>query len=75
MGVWLPLALADLCICVLSPWMSDSRKLTRADLVERWCLPMLSSSLRETELQEERAKFRAFVEGLRNREKAKEASK
>jgi len=71
-GVWLPLALADLCICVLAPWIDKERgKITRADLVEGWGLPMLSSSLRAEEVRAERARFRAFVESMREREAAK----
>ena len=50
-------------------------RITRADFVEGWGLPMLSSSLRAEEVRAERAKFRAFVESLRERETAKQQAK
>lgn len=50
-------------------------KITRADFIEGWGLPMLSSSLRAEEVKTERAKFRAFVESLREREAAKQQAK
>lgn len=72
----MPLALADLCLCVLAPWMDKKHgKITRADLIGGWCLPMLSSSLRVEEIKAERARFRAFVESLREREAAKQQAK
>jgi hypothetical protein len=63
-------------LCVLAPWIDKKRgRITRADFVEGWGLPMLSSSIRAEEVRTERAKFRAFVESLRERESAKQQAK
>lgn len=60
MGVWLPLALADLAalmVCQIRMWTSTPEKVqvpSRSETLAGWCLPMLSTSLKAAE-EEQRA--------------------
>ena len=68
MGVWLPLALADVVSSLLSlvrMWSSAPANVqppTRADLLARWVLPMMSRSLAA---EDEERKARELLESVK----------
>lgn len=77
MGVWLPLALADiasLLVKLVSMWAERARDVkipTRSELLKGWALPFMGSALAaEEEEQEALALFKA-VENLKAKQEAK----
>lgn len=60
MGVWLPLALADitaLLVTLVALWAKDGDKIKipkRSEQLRDWALPFLSSSLKAAEEEQER---------------------
>ena len=83
MGVWLPLALADvltLLLGLLRAWSSEPGTIPipkRSETLASWCLPMLSKSLDEAEKESEALAMYRSVERLAEiqRAKAKKAEK
>jgi hypothetical protein len=74
MGVWLPLALANitaLLVVLIRAWSSTPEKVKIPKLSETlasWCLPFLSSSLRETEKEQEALELFESVQSLAARQ-------
>lgn len=61
LGVWLPLALADLKAAILAPWLKKGgaeKYLKASTTLAGWCLPMLSRALAADE--KERAALALF---------------
>ena len=67
-GVWLPLALADIftvLLCLMRPWLKEPGDLkipSIAEIVGGWCLPMLSKSVAADEKER---KALALVESVK----------
>lgn len=72
-GVWLPLALADLKIAILAPWVDkDKRKeLSVSKTLASWCLPMLSKAFQAAEEEWEAKSLFETIDNLRKRQEAK----
>lgn len=55
LGVWLPLALADVfavLVCLMRPWLKDPNSLEvpeRSETLRNWLLPMMAKSLEADE--------------------------
>lgn len=55
LGVWLPLALADVfaaLVCLMRPWLKDPNSLEvpeRSETLRGWLLPMMAKSLEADE--------------------------
>ena len=68
MGVWLPLALADIqstLIALIRMWCQNPERLKvpkRSENLASWCLPMLASSV---EAGEKEAEALAMFEGIK----------
>lgn len=78
LGVWLPLALADLKAAVLMPWMSraDAEKhLKLSRTLAGWCLPMLSRSAAADEAEREAVKMFKTVQRMSEAQKQKQKQK
>ena len=57
MGVWLPLALADLIATIAAPWLgeeSDAGQFSRSKLLESWHLPTMARVAAAIEEERER---------------------
>lgn len=72
MGLWLPLALADAVAAMFSlarMWAANPKDVelpTRAELLENWCLPMLSRSVKAAdEAAEKERKAKALYESVK----------
>lgn len=80
MGVWLPLALADittLLFGLIRMWASSPEKIavpTRAKTLASWCLPMMAKSLEAGEKEAAALELLRSVERLAARQK-KESTK
>ena len=76
-GVWLPLALADLCVAVVAPWLKEEEraKLTRSRLLASWALPMLSRSVEADEKEQEALAVYHQVQAMAAKQQAKEAAR
>ena len=54
-GVWLPLALADIfaaLVCLMRPWLKEPNSLEvpeRSETLRNWLLPMMAKSLKADE--------------------------
>lgn len=76
MGVWLPLALADLATLMFATirmWAAkpDEVKVPkRSELLKGWALPFTASALVADEVEMEREKFREFVDSLKAKSEA-----
>lgn len=76
MGVWLPLALADvaaLLVKLVAMWAKDGDKVKvpkRSEMLEAWALPFTASALVAGEVEMERKKFREFVDNLKTKSEA-----
>lgn len=79
MGVWLPLAMADIkmMLTVLARlWAANAKDVDipkRSECLESWCLPMMASSMKETEKEAEAMEM--FNRVKRLAEKQKEVKK
>lgn len=77
MGVWLPLALADIRAAILAPWVDAEKRealLNRADTLAAWCLPMMAASVRAAEDEQRALELLRSVERLKQRQEARGAS-
>ena len=75
LGVWLPLALADLKAAVLAPWMSraDAEKHLRLSrTLAGWCLPMLSRAMAADEAEREAVEMFETVRRMSEAQKKKQ---
>lgn len=75
LGVWLPLALADLKAAILMPWMSraDAEKsLKFSQTLARWCLPMLSRAMAADEAEREAVEMFETVRRMSEAQKKKQ---
>lgn len=81
MGVWLPLALADitaLLVCGLRMQAAEPERVKvprRSETLAGWCLPMLSSSVKAGEDEADARALYDSVKNLAERQKQKEAAK
>lgn len=82
MGVWLPLALADMMMMLIGlarMWSAEPKKIKlpkRSETLASWCLPMMSKSLAAAEEEEEALKlFNSVKELAAKQQKQKEGTK
>ena len=63
--MWLPLALADLKLAILAPWIKreDHKHFTLSKTLAGWCLPLMSRALASAE-EEQAAK--ALFDSVKN---------
>jgi hypothetical protein len=79
MGVWLPLALADIAALLfglIRMWTASPEKIavpTRAKTLASWCLPMMAKSLEAGEKEAEALELLRSVERLAARQKKETA--
>ena len=72
-GVWLPLALADIfasLVCLMRPWPKEPNALkvpSRSETVAGWCLPMRAKSLGADEKEREALALLNSVRALKAR--------
>lgn len=77
-GVWLPLALADIVaylVGMMRLWASNPQKLPvpkRSETLAGWCLPMLSKSLEAGEEEYKALQLLRSVQALKARQEAKQ---
>ena len=71
MGVWLPLALADLKRAILAPWLKkeDFEPLSRT--LAGWCLPMMSRALAAEEREQDAIALFNSIQQLADKQNAK----
>lgn len=76
MGVWLPIALADLRRAILAPWMKreDLEKMKLSATLRDWCLPIMASAVENDEKEAEALALFNLVKRLSDKQKAKEAA-
>lgn len=80
-GVWLPLALADvlsLLVCLVRALSTHPEKVevpTRSETLEGWMLPMLADSLKAAEEEEKALVVYHQVQAMAAKQQAKEAAK
>lgn len=74
MGVWLPLALADLYVAILAPWCKEGalKKFTRSKILRDWALPFMSSALKAEEEEEKALALFNAVKNLKAKQEAKD---
>ena len=77
MGVWLPIALADLKMAILAPWMKreDLEKMKLSATLRGWCLPMMASTIEADEREAEALALFKSIQRLADKQKAKAATK
>ena len=77
MGVWLPIALADLKTTILAPWVKreDLERLKLGATLRGWCLPMMASAIEADEKEQEALALFNSIQHLAEKQKAKEAAK
>ena len=79
-GVWLPLALADIMMMLVGlarMWAVNGKEIElpkRSETLASWCLPMMSSSLKAAEEEDEALRLFNSVQQLAMKQK-KEAKK
>jgi hypothetical protein len=71
MGVWLPLALADIVAWLVAGATMGERTVTRGEALEAWMLPELARAVRNGEAEAEAAETVENFENLMKRFGAK----
>lgn len=76
-GVWLPLAMADvkaMLMVLARMWTTNPEKVdipTRSECLESWCLPMMASSLKAAEEEQKALELFGNVKRMADKQKAK----